>query len=226
MIDQKIKNYKTLLALIYFAIAVLMAITPFVTLFKVEFLGFVDSEKGIDYFNLLIDYKSEILGDIENSKFWSEVILAFQILTFAISFACIPSAIRILTIPLNRNNFDENCQVDKNSGFITFGVSFLLYYGIILFLLKQLNDYGAGIVKYTSFIHATMIAAIGLCIVGVIFIEVTKKEVKTLLSSETKGQEKAIDLIIRYKELLDNGIITEEEYNEKKDKLLNEGEKE
>ena len=103
-----------------------------------------------------------------------------------------------------------------------------ILYGVTLYLLGQVNN-GNTLVKVTTSVHYTVIPIFILGIFSLILCSSYKKCSNTALESNSKtekndsakiSEEDSIELISKYKELLDNGIITKEEFETKKNDLL------
>ena len=246
--NSKIKMYTTVLAIICFVVAALMAITPFLPLFRAEFWGFVESERGIDFLipsseivSERVEYdedgreithvefekkgilESEILEGIDNAKFWNGAMFFGQVVLFCSAVFLFFGGIGFLRALPKKETAENFCKSNIQM-LVIFIMGPLLYYVTVLYVLSKLNDYGEGIVEYTSSIHATMIIAILVTIIGLVVNNLIRQSVNDMPSVEMENQDNSITLITKYKELLDNGIITEEEFDMKKKELLGKGE--
>ena len=134
-------------------------------------------------------------------------------------------------------------QVKRMFGYIMGNVIVTaLYFGIALYYCLTA---GRSIVSVGTLLYIPLVAQIVLFIIGLYFKRHHKKAEEGLVAptnafansstfvSDMKADQNTVandeldsaEMLIKYKELLDNGIITEDEYNKKKNDILNGGKK-
>ena len=212
MENENAKNYPLYCIIICFGMILLLGITPFLPAFQVEVFGAQMSEKGVDFltpstteskeiqidkdvyteYKQTVSYKSEFIGDFEDYEFWSGVIYICQIAIFIVAFAALMASFGACSAYNNRNYAKVIKDIKLNTWILLAPCA--VNYATFLYLLSKLV-----LCKTYKVLPATG---------------------NTDSAPITVSTEESIALIAKYKELLDNGIITEEEFNSKKNELL------
>lgn len=244
------RQYGILFACLTILSVAVLLITPFMTAFKLDLGFFSGSEKGIDYLGELFEFDSQnksnssedsnLFGGEESGTliegFLGKLIMCgFVIGAFigAISFLCW---------------FLSNRDVENHSDhFIKYMKSFLwINAGYFLFcelvILKE-HDWavadvlsGDALIKTSTFtpLLLQIVILVVACFLDRHMIEAmeglkkpisipffsTNTTMSTAKTSKYSEQER-VELLSKYKDLLDNQVITEEEFNTKKAELLN-----
>ncbi len=135
---------------------------------------------------------------------------------------------------------------NKKTAYVKLGITataLIAFFGSIAILTNMWTDYMQGIMGYYAKTDTIIIGILGVLVcVGYVCInqpaiknkiaekahalfekreKVDTNAVNTQNSVETLSEKAKIDALIEYKKLLDNGLITEEEYQMKKEELLN-----
>ena len=217
--NQVLDQYMKIMLILLIASMVIMFITPFViTTFEMEMFGAVVSEKGIDY---IIPKSEEELGTFldEESNFQIVGILVMVMFVLPIVFG--------IMIKRGYSSKSKDALMKQMLVFIAinFAVSMLYFLVCFFAIIKESDSYA---VETQTFI-AVLLQAIALG--GFIFLKTHYQKVldgvvKPLfvcadkITSPERDELAQVELLVKYKELLDSGIITDEQFEAKKQELL------
>ena len=236
-----VKGYNKIIRWLVFASSILMIGTIFVPIFHLNLFGVIQkAESGFKY--LFFSNRGLLLDKLTNrdTYAWKTAIRVFLVVIFVFGAAGL-SSLRSKNDPSNKKSGEDLNDAEADGFFI--GIQFWICTAYMVFAeiicMEFFNDWTLDGVHTLTFIPWLFILAAYVASKKIIKHrkQALNGEVAPLCSfgnkqsinasqpvqDETASQSKEVtkaELLMTYKKLLDNGVISEEEYNEKKKELL------
>ena len=235
------KPYAIVLLVVAIISTLIVAVTPFISVISVEILGITETESGMDYlFNkdtreseTVYDEKLDIFVEENEHLITEKTPQIFIKLLVAVAFIFVVVG-AIICFRFYSSGFSLH-----NSLSILFILNLIysVLYFVLFFIISKSDEVkNLDMIKIGENLYAPTIFQVICFVVGKFANNLYLKAlsgnapytifnsgngVKNANKTDVSIESEKIDLLLKYKKLYDNGVITEEEFKEKKDLLLN-----